>query len=74
MNKEEFDREVEQYARYLCKKAGKDPDGYWEGFDRTAAWNDLCDEEVFPKYYYWADYLNEAWDAVVYFKGLNTNE
>ena len=52
---------VEEIARVLCKADGKNPDQYWEEFDRNAAASMYeeypgWEEDVFPKQYAWWDY------------------
>lgn len=72
MDWNDYYKEVEKYARHLCELDGKDPEDYYEEFDRDAsAWNTHNEDEVeiFRKVYLWTEYESEAHRAVTYFKG-----
>lgn len=69
MTYEEYFSKVVEYARHLCIEDGKNPDSYYEEFDRDAAWNDLPDDDVFRKVYSYEHYMQEAHRAVEYFVG-----
>lgn len=71
MTREEFWKKVEEYARWLCIESGKDPDSYYEEFDRGAALFSDDMDEVFPKIYAWKAYESEAVRAVMYFVGTD---
>ena len=74
MTEDEFWKEVEQCARYLCEQDGQDPDSYYNDFNRSAAASvthlgeyDGWEDDVFPRIYKWTEYHSHAYNACVYF-------
>jgi hypothetical protein len=60
----------EDIARIICTLKGKNPDEYYEEFNKDAAFVGLSEEDCFNKIYNWQDHLQEAYLVLSVMKEL----